>query len=80
MEVEDAQITINDSIAITIQGHGLNYKPIYRELKEGIQRPRLNESSIDPDLMDHDFLSRSRVVDRWTDNSTHTTPRKSTNE
>ena len=61
---------LNESIALRLPGHGLMFNETYREHKGGVSRPRLNDSSLDPDLLFGLTLrDKSILLDKWRDNS-----------
>ena len=59
---------VNESISLRMHGHSLTFMELYRERKEGLTRPRLNESSIDPDLLLYPGMrDKSNIYERWND-------------
>jgi len=58
---------INESVSLRMHGHGFMFGELYREKQEGLSRPRLNESSIDPDLLLYSRIGgeKSNIYDRW---------------
>jgi len=65
MDVMPLQHTIHDTILMASNMHTLNFNETYREKVLGAQRPRLNESCIDPDLLHIDMQEVSKLVDLW---------------
>ena len=63
---------INDSVVNPVAGFSTSFSLTYHELENGVERPRLNESSIDPDFFRDDGSSKggndcsySAVIRNW---------------
>ena len=65
MDVVPIQATIHESIMMMSNIHTMNFNETFRERAQGAQRPRINESCIDPDLLHFDVNEVSKIMDRW---------------
>lgn len=45
--------------------HTTTFNDTFREKNQGVQRPRMNESCLDPDLLQIDFKAASQLLDLW---------------
>ena len=65
MDVAPLQHTIHESILMISNMHTMTFNETFREKRLGAQRPRLNESRIDPDLLNLDLKEVTKIIDRW---------------
>lgn len=73
LKMDNVNQTINDTIHDSTYGYGVSFDLSYYERINSVQRPRLNESNIDPGLLIDDDdkdgkahdRSYSRVIKNW---------------
>jgi hypothetical protein len=65
MDYEHIEQTVHDTVRMHNDMHSMSFTQLYRERKQGISRPRLNESCVDPDILTYNKLEVSRMADLW---------------
>ena len=65
MQVEPIAATIHDTVLMMPNIHTMTFHETFREKVSGTQRPRINESCIDPDLLEFDFKEVTKIIDLW---------------
>lgn len=64
LKMETVNQVINDTIQIPNLGYSMNYSVTYFEKINNVERPRLNETNIDPGLLGDADAQPSRAQDR----------------
>ena len=65
MDVIPLQMTVHDTVLMMSNIHTMGFNETFRERATGTQRPRMNESCIDPDLLHFNIQEVSRIIDMW---------------
>lgn len=64
LKLETVNQVINDPIQISMHGYSMNYSLTYFEKINNVERPRLNETNLDPGLLGDVDQQPSRAQDR----------------
>lgn len=65
MDVVPVQQVINDTLFMPANVHTMGFNETFREKATGAQRARINESCIDPDMLNFNALEASKIIDKW---------------
>lgn len=51
LRLDNISQVLNDSMMNAVQGHNASFSKTHFEIKNGVERPRLNETNMDPDML-----------------------------